>query len=208
MAEAGANCSKSGDMIREKSWGKEECLDIPLELVSISARKRFSGKRLIIALLSLLFSVTLFVFLLMRFFVRQSTFILNVCEGKLVIEFWAPKQENEHLTRLIKEIIERATGIQDRIPYPISSATGYTFQQPWKQTIALIWLCAIPGFILEKPLLLLLCILPVMWHTEEVLCQNRDKLTPEILESMHEDLVLRKQMWERKMVGNEKTTDI
>jgi hypothetical protein len=48
--------SLSGTILtyRGKAWGREEWVDIPLELVVTSKQKRFVGTRLILALLALL----------------------------------------------------------------------------------------------------------------------------------------------------------
>jgi hypothetical protein len=193
--------SLSGTILtyRGHSWGLKECVDIPLELLVTSKRKRFVGTRLILALLSLLVGpalggavigiyslshakvpgslvsismaiggltgVVLFLIMLVMFCIRESTITLNIAGGKMALEFWAGSQKKHTaLNCLLREIENRAATIEETIPFPMRTAAGEIIHQPWKRTVLLTCLCAIPGLMIENAWLLLICLVPPAWH--------------------------------------------
>ncbi len=173
-------------------------MDIPLELITVSTRKRLVGKRLIFALLSLilgpaiggaaigiihlilgkvpngvlgicmatgaLVGALLFLVMLIRFFISQDTVTLNVAKGNAELEFWVSPEDGQELGSLLHEITRRVGTITDQIDYPIRSAAGDVFEQPWKRTVVMTWIFATPGLALENPWLLLLCVIPPGLH--------------------------------------------
>lgn len=191
--------SLSGTILtyRGRSWGREEWIDIPLELIFTSKQKRFVGTRLILALLALLvgpalggaaigiysvihgnvpeslssigmatgslIGVALFLVMLVMFFIRETTVTLNIAGGT-VLEFWAGKQDGAPLGCLLREIANRAATIEETIPFPMRTAVGEVVHQPWKRTVLLTWLCAIPALMIENVWLFLICLIPPSWH--------------------------------------------
>lgn len=192
--------SLSGTILtyRAQSWDGEERIDIPLELIVTSNRKRLVGTRLGLAILALvvgpvlgavaiciyslttvkvpdsfvavsmgtgcLIGVALFIFMLVRFFISEPTVTLDIVGGKRGLEFWAGKKEGAPLRSLLREIKSRAATIEETIPFPMRTAVGDVVQQPWKRTVALTWLCALPAILIENAWLLFACLIPIAWH--------------------------------------------
>ncbi len=106
----------------------------------------------------------LFVALLIRFFIRQTTISILVGPGPLAISFWMESGQRQALKDLVEEITDRRTLVEDTIPYPMRFALGDTVVQPWKRTVILTFLCSIPALITEIRWLLFACAIPVGFY--------------------------------------------
>jgi|GEM_PF-1783651 len=106
----------------------------------------------------------IFLFLLVRFFIRQKTITIHVAPADMTITFWADKKRNIKLQEIIAEISHRKKMVQDTMAYPMRFAVGDTIHQPWKRTVILTLLCIIPALITEIPRLLLAGLIPICMH--------------------------------------------
>lgn len=111
-----------------------------------------------------LMGVALFLIMLVMFFIREPTVTLSIVGSKTALEFWAGNRGGPALGCLLREIANRAGTIEETIPFPMRTAVGDAVQQPWKRTVLLTWLCAIPALMIENAWLFLLCLIPLSWH--------------------------------------------
>ncbi len=184
---------------RERCWSRETIIDIPVELVAFTEKKRFKGAWLIAALLSLLFlfggiggaaiglwhlfagapsdavmSICMatgaiagfftFLFLLVRFFIRQNTITMHVAPEGIEITFWEEEKQQSIFREMMAEVARRKAMVEDAIAYPMRYAVGDTLYQPWKRTVVLIFFFIIPALVSEIPWLLLAGLIPVGMH--------------------------------------------
>lgn len=105
-----------------------------------------------------------FLFLLVRFFIRQRTITIHVAPEDMTITFWADNKRNVKLEEIIAEINQRKKMVQDTMAYPMRFAVGDTIHQPWKRTVVLTFLFIIPALITEIPWLLLAVLIPICMH--------------------------------------------
>ena len=105
-----------------------------------------------------------FIFLLVRFFIRQKTITIHVALEDMTITFWADGKRSAALQEIIAEINHRKEMVEETVPYPMRFAVGDTIHQPWKRTVVLTFLFIIPALITEIPWLLLAGLIPVCMH--------------------------------------------
>jgi len=105
-----------------------------------------------------------FVVLLIRFFFRQRTVSLVIAPHNSQITFWVLKKGRVVVDNLLSEIQTRRAYVDERISYPQSSCLGNVLERPWKRTVVLICLFALPALFVEEPWLFLLCIAPIAMH--------------------------------------------
>lgn len=173
---------------RDRGWGRETEVDIPVELISVIENKRFMGTRLIAALCWLLFSlmagavipttgqlfsafvawmgvaIVPFVVLFIRFFFRQRTVSLVIAPDAGSITFWVLKKAQANIDNLLSEVRARQAYVQERVPYPQSFSVGDVLEHPWRRTVVLALLFALPAFFVQRAWLLLLCSVPIAIH--------------------------------------------
>jgi hypothetical protein len=105
-----------------------------------------------------------FLFLLVRFFIRQKTITIHVAPEDMTITFWADGKQSTELQEIIAEINRRKEMVEETMPYPMQFAVGDTIHQPWKRTVILTFLFIIPALITEIPWLLLAGLIPICMH--------------------------------------------
>ena len=183
---------------RDRTWGRQTVVDIPVELISVAEKKRFMGTRLIGALCWLLFSLVAwaiiggiayradifpslaselfffvlgmavavipFIVLLIRFLFRQRTVSLVIAPHGSSITFWVLKKSRVIVDRLLQELETRQTYVQATISYPHSFSVGDLLEHPWRRTIVLTWVFALPAFVVQRARLFLLCVVPVCMY--------------------------------------------
>lgn len=105
-----------------------------------------------------------FLFLLVRFFIRQKTITIHIAPDDMKLTFWTNGKQTAQLQDLITEINQRKELVEDTMAYPMRYAVGDTLQQPWKRTVVLTFLFIIPGLITEIPWLLLAGLIPIVMY--------------------------------------------
>jgi len=117
-----------------------------------------------------------FLIMFVRFFFKQRTITLTIAPDNGEITFWALKKNEAQIDALLREIKSRQAYVQEAIAYPLSTSLADVFEPPWKRTVALVFFFALPGIILEKPWLLLLCLAPLLiyvWSAVNTIGQPR-----------------------------------
>lgn len=105
-----------------------------------------------------------FLFLLVRFFIRQKTITIHVAPEGVAITFWANGKQSAKIQEIIAEINRRKEMVQDTMAYPMRFAVGDTIHQPWKRTVVLTFLFIIPALITEIPWMLLAGLVPICMY--------------------------------------------
>lgn len=117
--------------------------------------------------------MAVFIIYLVRFFSQETSVHVDILPNGGCLEFWLCGDYHSDLSQLLAQVRSRGDAVREMISHPLRSAVGDEMENPWKTMIVATFLCAFPAFLTEIKWLLLLCVIPPLWHTCKVLASFR-----------------------------------
>jgi len=145
------------------------------DLADIDSEYRFGATIITILFIILLMGFVSFVVLLTRFFFRVKTICMTITPESSVIEFWKEKKNAREISDFVNQIRERQKSIHELFNYTAKHVAKFSDIRPIRRLICLIFLFSVPALIIEKFILLLLCVIPFAWFVYNL---AQEKLRP------------------------------
>ena len=122
-----------------RQWSGDVELQIPVELVILSKRKRFNID--------------------LRRFGKRETIMLGAQGASTLMEAW----NTNELESFFQEVEKRKLEVHETIPFLAREGVGFSDNKPSRRMILWMFLFLLPGMMLERLWLLFLAALPVLW---------------------------------------------